>query len=663
MPPDLLPARPPASRAHALRLPLRWSRWQWGCLLLAAAACGLLLATDRGRRQAEARETITCDVLARPPVGGAPEGPLEISLSYDALERRPGGFTAPAQTAGSQGQLTRYQFAAPSRGLGGIALRAPGRIETIRVYDAGERLLTRLGAEQFQAGLAGAGRGVLVFLESPKDGSAPPARALLAGLPAPLAPSRWFFVGWAIFYAASAFGVGWLVAQLFAPGRSFDLALHAGKLEGLARLAERSRPWQLGLVLGLALAMAAVSAPNAHPDEYQHVAAARFYREGAWLPPAMGDPRARAAIGPNGLSYHQDLDIVYLLAGKAARVTEWIAGREDVALRLVNVALLAALVALACRRRMQAAAWMLLVSPQLWYVFSYFNGDAMGVFLSFLIVWQLAGRDTLLQRSLDADGWQWGGIVWMGLLLGAVSISKKNYFTLPLLAAGYAAWQCWGADPRLRRRLATRWGAVAVLALGIYGARFEYDQALYGFHKAEALRDVAEALATPEYRPSHVLQPGAHWYLGLRERGTPVTDLLTRPRWRAESFMSFTGLYGWMTLGGSFDYYRLMKYLYLAFGAAVLFGYLRDPSRADLALAGLCLGLCGVTLAASVYFSWAVGFQPQGRYLFPILPILAVLGLRKPEALRGPLPVLSGALIFGASVYSFAFVALAHIPK
>lgn len=650
---------PPAS-ASALRLPSGWSRWQWLCVLLAGLAFALLLANERARKETDHRQTVTCEVLAT----GGPAGPLEVSLASETLAGMSVAFKVPAQPAGSAGQLAHYEFPLLMRGLEGVALLAPGQVRSVRLYHSDGASLAHLSAEAFHPGKIASGRGIPVVLRASKDGSEPAQSASIDRGAAPVAPGAFYRLGWWAFYAAIILGLAALLVQLFAPGRSWDLRRYAARFDALARLAERTRPLQLGLAVGLALAMAAVSAPNAHPDEYQHVAAARYYRNGAWLPPAMGDLRARDAIGPNGLSYHQDLDIVYLLAGKASHVTGLLAGREDFALRLVNVAMFATLAALICRKGVCASAWILLVCPQVWYVFSYFNGDAMGLFLSILAVWQLAGRETLLQRALYGQKAGARGLAGMGLLLGLILISKKNYFPAPLLAGGFAAWQWWGAADRVvRRRLAVRWSLVAAIAFSIYGLRAGYDASLYGFHKTERIREVTEALATPEYRPSQVREPGAHWYLGMRERGIPVTALLTNPRWRVESFMSFVGLYGWMTIPGPREYYEIMQYLYLAFGTAVLFEYLRGANGADLALVPLCLSLCGVTLAASIYFSWTVGFQPQGRYLFPMLPILAVLGLRKPEALRAPLPIALGGLIFLASVYSFTMVALVHIAK
>lgn len=656
----LEPLPTPAPPASALRLPVGWSLWQWLCVALTGLAFALLLANERTRKETDARQTVTCEVLA----SGGPTGALDVSLASETLEGMSVAFKAPAQPAGSAGQLAHYEFPVLMRGLEGVVLQAPGRVQTIRFYSPDGVSVARLSAEAFRAGPIPPGVGIPVVLRPSTGGSEPLRWAAINPLAAPPAPGPLFRLGWWGFYAVIILGLAALVAQLFAPGRSFDLRRYADHFDALARLAERTRPLQLGFAVGLALAMAAVSGPNAHPDEYQHVAAARFYRNGAWLPPAMGDPRARDAIGPNGLSYHQDLDVVYLLAGKASQLTGLFAGREDLALRLVNVAMFAALAALICRKGVRPSAWILLVCPQVWYVFSYFNGDGMGLFFSTLAVWQLAGRETLLQRALHGERSGARGLAAMGLLLGLILVSKKNYFPVPLLAGGFAAWQWLGTPDRVvRRRLALRWSVIAAIALSIYGLRVGYDASLYGFHKTERIREITEALATPEYRPSRVREPGAHWYMGMRERGIPLADLVLDPRWRGESFMSFVGLYGWMTLPGPREYYQIIQFLYVAFGASVLFEYLRNSTRADLTLALLCLALCGVTLAASLYYSWVVSFQPQGRYLFPILPILALLGLRKPETLRAPLPIVLGGLIFLASVYSFTFVALAHIAK
>jgi len=72
-------------------------------------------------------------------------------------------------------------------------------------------------------------------------------------------------------------------------------------------------------------------------------------------------------------------------------------------------------------------------------------------------------------------------------------------------------------------------------------------------------------------------------------------------------------------------------------------------------------------IAASLWQSWTVSFQAQGRYLAPILPMLGVLLYHLQPAIAGRLPgrVFDGLVLalFALGVYSFIFVGLDLIPK
>ena len=55
-------------------------------------------------------------------------------------------------------------------------------------------------------------------------------------------------------------------------------------------------PLLLFAVFLFAVTMALISERNVHPDEYVHIAAARYYQE-HWLPPAIGDPASPKSQG------------------------------------------------------------------------------------------------------------------------------------------------------------------------------------------------------------------------------------------------------------------------------------------------------------------------------------------------------------------------------
>src|SRR5206468_1934243 len=134
----------------------------------------------------------------------------------------------------------------------------------------------------------------------------------------------------------------------------------------------------LGIALGLvlALAMLAATAPSMNPDEFSHADAARYYMD-RWLPPAVGDPASITSYSSYGASYLNELDVVYLVVAKFAACIAFTGLDDVVRLRLFNVALLALCGVVAMRSRVARIVMLpLLCSPQVWYVFGYFNGDA-----------------------------------------------------------------------------------------------------------------------------------------------------------------------------------------------------------------------------------------------------------------------------------------------
>src|SRR5690606_487423 len=96
-------------------------------------------------------------------------------------------------------------------------------------------------------------------------------------------------------------------------------------------------------------------------------------------------------------------DVVYFLAGHFTRGVEGLAGSPMAGARLFQNLLWLGLLALAMARRSWAMSLAaLLVSPQIWYVFSYFNGDALPLFLSMCAV-ALVAEDGAMDRYLRGD--------------------------------------------------------------------------------------------------------------------------------------------------------------------------------------------------------------------------------------------------------------------
>src|SRR5688572_23017044 len=421
----------------------------------------------------------------------------------------------------------------------------------------------------------------------------------------------------------------------------------------------------LAFVAALILAMALLTKFNAHPDEYLHFETAKYFVS-HWFPPALNDPAIAPTFSHYGFSYMRDLDAAYFLMGKfMALVPSWLASPE-IAARLFNVALFITLGAwLTGRLQMSLAPFVILISPQIWYVFSYANGDAWALTLAMLIVVQLAAENSLLARYLQAEHWSksvQGGICFAAIL-ALLLMAKRNYYLFLPFVALVAVWKSavWcGNEARLRS--IQKWALIALLTGAFYFPLRAAQEAINDFDLPRLQQEQAEKYAAPRFKPSEIAAGKGSPRLVLRNQGVPFTNLLTERSWLAESFQSFCGVYRWMALKGSDYYYAAMGLLY-AILLTLLFLRIARMGWRDAAFVAATFGLALMVVLGSVYSSWTADYQPQGRYLFPILPMIAFLFHRYRESLRSPAFYLLFGGLFACSIYSFVFTGLKNIPK
>ncbi|GFK93268.1 hypothetical protein NNJEOMEG_01099 [Fundidesulfovibrio magnetotacticus] len=411
--------------------------------------------------------------------------------------------------------------------------------------------------------------------------------------------------------------------------------------------------------LGLVVAMALLSAFAAHPDEKDHVGAGEYYMR-YWDPPAVGDERARGAYSNYGVSYLNQLDAVYFFAGKFAVLARPLVGQDHVALRLFNVLLFALLTAMAWSvpGRWRLALLPLYLTPQAWYVFSYFNGDALPLALSMGAVWLCAVRLASGSESVGR-GWVWG----MGLLLGLLTVSKQNYYVYLVFFVAF-----WTMAAGARRGLPGVGGREAWLALGlaalIFGARYGAHLMVAAAQPPDAQHRLAEQMAAPEFKPSAQVDGKGFWGSRMRSKGVTLAEMFTGEwKWHVFTFRSAFGKYGAMDVEAPLLFYRWIGRAAAVFGLAYAAALLRAGMWARGAFA-LWFAFALLTVGQSLWHSWNNDFQSQGRYLFPILPMTGcVLALLGPELGRGRAWLWGlGAILWVMSAWSFTAVGLARIP-
>jgi len=416
------------------------------------------------------------------------------------------------------------------------------------------------------------------------------------------------------------------------------------------------------LVLGLILTMAVVSMRNHHPDEQLHIAAAKYY-ENHWLPPPVESPEIRDTYSAYGVSRLNYIEVSYFFAGKFAAILQLFQLDRTLALRLFNVTLFGILAFVALENPPFRLLFVpLLLSPQIWYLFSYVNSDAFSLFVIVLAGWQMAGKDSALNRFLEQEKVSLLKIMCLGLLLALLIFVKKNFYFFTIFFLFYFVWRCFFYPFTDFRGMLKRLSIICCVGLVLVGVRFGADISVNGFDKPEKVLAMREITAKPMYKPSTALQE-KNSFLQMRDRGISLKEFIILHRWGEKTFRSGFGTYGYMTVHAPDIYYDLVRVAGLAcllfMGISIVF---RGGWSGTLLFAGALL--CSAALiAAACYHAWTMDFQAQGRYLFAIAAIIGMVLVKTEEVYNQAVFRTLCCSMFLLSVYSFVFIGLYGLAK
>lgn len=478
-----------------------------------------------------------------------------------------------------------------------------------------------------------------------------------------------------------------------------------------------------GMVLaaGLILSMIIVSKDKAgvHPDEVSHIAAYQYYIHHL-LPPSVDDPATIPSTSAWGFSYLFELDVVYDIA---ARVTDQLRAwtlSDVLACRLFQFGLWSILCILAmCRRHWAKVLCVVLLTPQVWYVFSYFNADAFPLFLALIVAGLVSDERGGLHEFLRTGDVRRPALWIAALCMGLMLVSKSNYLPLipafvlwlaalhlnvrarfvglilagllalgaaqmlkgvlggvpvfvnwylPLATIGcllvvatavYVCWQWWkdAETRRIMRRLAGFVLVCIVVAL----PRVAWDVHVNGWpaQKAARVNAVEEARASYVHKPSTIAQNKGYATMALASRGVSLEHVAFAPyNWVSTSLASAFGVYGYMNIYAPGWIYFVLYGICGMFILLAFYSARAGHSSHWNAFAVVVTGCAILVLASSLLFSWTFTLEPQGRYLLPILPLIALLlGQGMKGKSRRMFALLVGAALI-LSACSFCFVAL-----
>lgn len=423
-------------------------------------------------------------------------------------------------------------------------------------------------------------------------------------------------------------------------------------------------PVLLAVILTLIILMTTTSAENTHPDEYVHLDAARYYQD-HWLPPDINDPAIRHTYSVYGVSRLNTNEVSYLLTGKFANLFKPFHIEEYQTFRFFNVFLFGGILLFVLYRpQTRAFALPFLLTPQLWYTFSYCNSDAFAFFIYFFAGCLIILPESLFNRTLREEFSikKFHIYIFFALFFALLLLVKKNYYILLFFYLCFYIWKNHFIGKELKKEHLIRLLVLFMAGLTLSGIRIAGNYYVNGLDRATRLAAIQEELAEIAYKPSTELHK-KHMYLYMKARGNSLERIIKFDRWFAKTFRSTFGVYGYFTISAPDCYYQIIQWIGTSFllffiGSVVLRG---GPQNNLLLFIGLGFG--GGLIAISLWHSWTSDFQAQGRYLFPILLLFSVMYFETRGIFQKKIFNFFTLSMATISLYSFIFVALQNIPR
>ena len=421
----------------------------------------------------------------------------------------------------------------------------------------------------------------------------------------------------------------------------------------------------LRLVLIVAVFLVAYMAFNSfdysHPDEDVSKAAVDYYVN-HWKPADIRSAEVADSFSAYGHSRLSEVTVYYFLAGKAAWLAKNILGLNKY-YRAFNVLLFAVMVWMYCKKGKKNAClfFMLGLTPQIWYLFSYATSDAWDYFLSFLILYQLTGKESLFQKAMHntIKLRTVTSLGIMGVLYGTLFLGKKNYYFVLVASFLLLLYRLIFEFKKERVQAVIKYGIILLICLLVYGGVKISDSIKYSGHKAEIAGELYKNYIEKGMDNGNDLGAGPQgiWAgINMRQQGVELEEVLYDYEFGKYSYQSYAGQYGWMEYESSHFYYCCMGILY----SLMLFMLLRTAlSNGNSSMRNfflLYMVLCVAVFGVSLWYSWTVDLQSQGRYLFPINFIVAICcGMYRQEIFRMKTVKLSMISMAFLAMVSFIF--------
>ena len=255
--------------------------------------------------------------------------------------------------------------------------------------------------------------------------------------------------------------------------------------------------------------------------------------------------------------------------------------------------------------------------PQFVFISSYVNADAFGLFTVAMTIYAM-----LYAKS---NHWRFRDCVFLGCVVGLCLLSYYNCYAVIPVALFYCVISVLGdnvIDHKLRF-IITRFLWVAITAALVSGWWFIRNATLYDgdFLGLSTLNKCKELYAEESLKPSNIQTP---YHIGVS-----LSNMVFEMRWLSMTVLSFIGIFGYFSILIQESSYRIIK---LLFALGVLGWFLsihkwrgKKQEYNNLLLHSMMIWMCIITISLSLCNSYFCDFQPQGRYIMPMLVSLEIL--------------------------------------
>ena len=390
--------------------------------------------------------------------------------------------------------------------------------------------------------------------------------------------------------------------------------------------------------------MAMKSRLYAHPDETVTRVAIDYYL-GNWMRPSMYSGWVAGTFSPSGSTRLIEHTWYYLFAGKVGWLFAVLTPFTTY-FRMFNVILFSIMVGITVKYG-KKESWMFLVllsTPQLWYLFSYATSDAYDFFWSFIITFELIHEKSIMRRFLEEKTrHKFLSILWCGFLFSNIFLAKRNFYCVLLFAFVVLAFRLFPLQKKKTIIQIKKYCEILFSTYVFYFIKMKLDEIMSYFNSLPVFS------YTQAYSGTEVVR--------AVEEGYSIKELFTEKALGESLFGSFIGAYGWMSFWNDDRHTHFVAVLYIVLIGILVYLMIRMKWKDKLET--LCMfAICLLMFVMVVRQCWLGDYQPQGRYMLPILLVLGYVTAKRREKTSDALLALVMFLIAIASVYSFYHVGL-----